>query len=413
MVVAYSGQAACTLLQYGCEAADQLVRAGSSPQDHTARTQAQDALLQPSLMLVAADAARAVVAISQLLRSETAVQQLYGDPGYERYDVSDARDKIHEQAGIAAGTACQYTLTLAGTLFRRLCDLGVGSGNLPPSFRLPSDIARALDAISGSQLLAASAVSLVDSPPVYTITGLTQQVQDRTCYSVRVACVSAVRAMLYWQLMREELAKVGGSAGKRVSGGLLRAMRHVAVRRLQVALLDQLAANAGMGEKLQEAGEGESCRRARSGGLAGEEQQQQQRQQQGEGWEGSSGTWWLAREEAKRRQLLGMNQVGGDGSQLEPGRTRQRTAGWLEDYHTHIVRATVVDWHGVEQQEAAAAGVPAGPPPLLAARLAARAAEALCRLCRGQGLGGAYAPAPEWQFAKAQVRWHPSGGTGY
>ncbi len=81
-----------------------------------------------------------------------------------------------------------------------------------------------------------------------------------------------------------------------------------------------------------------------------------------------------------------------------------RTAGWLEDYHSHIVHATVVDWHGVEQQQAAAAGVPAGPPPLLAARLAARAAEALCRLCRGQGLGGAYAPAPEWQFAKAEVR---------
>ncbi len=49
------------------------------------------------------------------------------------------------------------------------------------------------------------------------------------------------------------------------------------------------------------------------------------------------------------------------------------------------------------------ARVEARPPPLLVARLAARAAEALCRLCRGQGLEGAYAPAPEWELARAQV----------
>ncbi len=47
--------------------------------------------------------------------------------------------------------------------------------------------------------------------------------------------------------------------------------------------------------------------------------------------------------------------------------------------------------------------MPARPPALLTARLAARSAEALCRLCRGEGLEGAYSPAPEWEFATAEV----------
>ncbi len=167
---------------------------------------------------------------------------------------------------------------------------------------------------------------------------------------------------------------------------------------LQVALLDQLAAHAGLGAKLQ----GEEQQ--------GQQQGQRQRQGQGHqgtqggrGWEGSSGTWRLACEEARQGKLLGMDAEGGEGS---GEMTRSRTAGWLEDYHCHVVHVTVVDWHvaSLYEQRSVPIGVLARPPPLLAARLAARAAESLCRLCRGQGLGGAYAPAPEWQLGMTQVR---------
>ncbi len=122
------------------------------------------------------------------------------------------------------------------------------------------------------------------------------------------------------------------------------------------------------------------------------------------GWEGSSGTWWLAREGAAQGKLLGLDGRGAKGSRKAGKNARWKAAGWLEDYHCHIMRVTVQEWLTAEPGEAAAAGVPAAPPPLLVARLAARAAEALCRLCRGQGLGGVYTPAPEWQFATTRVR---------
>ncbi len=145
---------------------------------------------------------------------------------------------------------------------------------------------------------------------------------------------------------------------------------------LQVALLDQLAAHAGLGAELQR-----------------EEEQQGQGQQGAQGtrgWEGSSGTWWLACEEARQGKLLGAEE--------------SRRAGWLEDLHCQVVNATVVEWLAADDETAATVRVPARPPPLLAARLAARAAESLCRLCRGQGLEGAYAPAPEWELGMSQVR---------
>ncbi len=220
---------------------------------------------------------------------------------------------------------------------------------------------------------------------------------------------------------------------------------------LQVALLDRMAVHAGMGPELgagEEApveggkGRGEKHREAQEqeqrgfdaqerqgpstrvhaqAPVAGEpeggpherprgmEQQQEQQahgqeaparrlgQEQADGWEGSSGAWWFAREEAQQGQILG--------EEGEEGRAAcSKTAGWLEGRHCNIVAATLLDWQAAEEQQlAAAAGVPAAPPPILRARLAARAAEALCRLCRGKGLAGAYAPAPQWEFAIAQV----------
>ncbi len=178
--------------------------------------------------------------------------------------------------------------------------------------------------------------------------------------------------------------------------------RVLPVRLLQVALLDRMAVHAGMGAKLQD-DEGS----ATGGAQLGAQAREQQAAQAG-AWASSSGTWWLAQEEAKQGMLLGLDPLGGDGSFDGGTHTRSKTAGWLEDHHCHVVYATVAEWRLVAREPAlqrvvAEAGVPAGPPPLLAARYAARAAEVVCRLCRGEGLGGAYAPAPEWEFAMAQV----------
>ncbi len=85
------------------------------------------------------------------------------------------------------------------------------------------------------------------------------------------------------------------------------------------------------------------------------------------------------------------------------------TGGSLEDHHWDIVDVTVGAWLREQEQERLGVGFEGGlrgseaVPPLLAAQMAARSAEALCRLCRGQGLGWAYTPAPEWDFANCQV----------
>lgn len=70
------------------------------------------------------------------------------------------------------------------------------------------------------------------------------------------------------QAMQWALNGVAGPEGQRLAGGLMRALRHVAVRRMQAALLDQLAAHAGMGPALPEGSSPEE-----GSGQAGEHQQ--------------------------------------------------------------------------------------------------------------------------------------------
>ncbi len=252
-------------------------------------------------------------------------------------------------------------------------------------------------------MLAAAAAAVLDSPNCYEHGALSEGARARYCYDLQEASAVVLRVLPLLVELRTALrAPTWGTEGRRLAGVLALGMQHVAVRRLQVALLDQLAAHAGMGAKLQEAGEGGSCPQILLEGLEGEGQQQQQ----ADGWEGSSGTWWLAREEARRGRVLSLGPAGADGNSggEVPG---------LEDYHTRILRGSVAEWvAAAERDEAEAGWLLAAPPPLLAARLVARAAEALCRLCRGQGVGGAYAPAPEWLFAKsgvsARVEWQMS-----
>ncbi len=159
--------------------------------------------------------------------------------------------------------------------------------------------------------------------------------------------------------------------------------------RPQVGMLDLQAADAGLGAGLGEQGLGGG-----EGEAGGQGQGSHQTQQQMESLEGMGKVWWFAQEEVQRGQLLGVS----GSRQVGAG-----TLGWLEDQHVYVLCASFWTWYLEMCNRAAAGGTAVRPPPLLAARLAARAAEALCRLCRGQGLGGTYGPAPEWLCAKIQV----------
>ncbi len=157
-------------------------------------------------------------------------------------------------------------------------------------------------------------------------------------------------------------------------------------RGLQVAMLDQLAAHAGMGAEL---GDGSQARQGVQG--------MGQRQQGAEagGWGASGAAWWFPCKEAERGQIMGLIQD----DMVQIALTVER----LEEHYQITVNSTLFEWASVDKKLAAEAGVPAAPPPLLAARLAARAAEALCRLSRREGLGGARALVPGWRFAMKQV----------
>ncbi len=375
------------LLGHACEMVVVLrYHGGSSVHEQTA-DRAAAALWDRGLVDAVAAAALSVVATGQReLRESTATTDLTAD---------DLRYCL-EVVGDTALAVNRYLFFLADDAGRSLTALCT-KGRLPAQLPLPPEAVRALEALADSQLLAAAATSLVDSPAVSTLQG----VDHRVLYPVQSGCKFAGNTLLCMQQMQLVLYEAGGPEAQRLACGLLRAMRHVAVRRLQVALLDQLAVHAGMGPAMSEEGR-------RQEEEAGEQQQVASVWEAG-GWAGSSGAWWFAREEAQQGQMLGMDPAAGDGSCRAGQQASNDRAGVLEDFHCHIVQGTFGSWGGGVQERAAAAaaGVPVGPPPLLAARLAARAAEAVCRLCRGQGLKGAYAPAPEWKLAMAPVRRWP------
>ncbi|KAG2493676.1 hypothetical protein HYH03_008190 [Edaphochlamys debaryana] len=98
----------------------------------------------------------------------------------------------------------------------------------------------------------------------------------------------------------------------------------------------------------------------------------------GEG--GGQGRWWLPQLEAKVGHVIGTP---------VRGEWRARaTAGWLEQ--SHFFAWTLVSFAEGGSGSGSSARLP---------RLGPRALEALCRLYRGQGLGGAYAPQPTWYLA--------------
>ncbi len=401
-IVATAGRAAFVLLSHVSRATIYAV-----PTTHVVPTandcslRAVQALTERHLMRAVTGAARSMTATSEILRSETAVRQLSGAP----YELHAAAALLLSAAGSAAEAVCEYVRVVSELLWSCLHGVwttgggGVGQGGAGPSspWSIPFDIMDACEDFAGTQLLAAAAGAVLADPWVGQLQDATTAYQE-VCKQAHNAAFSCCRALVVAHTLWGSVVQRGGREERRLAAGLLRALRHRDVQRLQVALLDQLAVHAGMGAGLVEEAQGGEARQQQGG---------QQGQQDTGGWEGSSGTWWLAREGERQGKLLGLDSLGGEGSCCDSGSgAGGGSMPWrleMEDAHCHVLYGTLFDWVGVPDHLAAEAGVAPRPPPLLAARLAARAMEAACRLCRGQGLGGAYAPAPEWQLAKAQV----------
>ncbi len=380
-LVVTAGQAAFLLLIRSSNTACALHSISSSSKaDKRKATEALTAMAQRGFMKAAADAARAISVFTASMRAEAgepsqpASTSVITRHGHMWQFTGSAMAHLDGLGGTIADALCQCTWATALLALQHV-RAAEGRGTDPKAEPLGI-----LGSLVASGLLAAAAAAVLDCPCAAGLTHITLS---------RAAC-NAARAMTMLVAVQEKVAFHGGPEGRRLACGLMRAMRHEAVQRLQVALLDQLAAHAGMGAELGGGEEG--------GQEQGEQTQSQEAQGQADGWAGSSGAWWFAREEARRGELLGPR----DGEE-EPV-AGSPTAGWLEGRHCDIVTATLWAWRTAEElQLQEEAGVPAAPLPVLRARLAARAAEALCRLCRGQGLRGAYAPAPQWELAMARV----------
>ncbi len=386
----------------------------SSSADKEAAQKAAGETAQRPLIVAVAEAVWGMISVTALHRSDSGAPQ--EQPADPESDFTALARKHNASASFAAMAACRFTGIVVQHLLCSVQSKGLGRDGRPSPCKA-SVISPVVAALLDSQLLAAAATTVVASPDPYAAGGLTDAGRSQFCYQMHPASESLAQSLVHLRMLQEALKENGGREGRRLAVDLLRATRHDAVQRLQVALLDQLAAHAGMGAGLEEweQQQGEEGRQQRQPAETGRQQQQQQEEREEEvqqqqvrqaveqvagGWAGSSGSWWLAKAEACEGKLL----VAREGNERRQGeRSRGWTAGWLENYHCLIVTASLGDWKFAESPEAAAAGVPARPPPLLLARLAARATEALCRLCRGQGLGGAYAPAPEWTFCRFWV----------
>ncbi len=394
------GEAGFALLEKSFHMARVLTNSGpgSTQADKDLGEAAMSAMTQGSVLQAAATAARALVATAaQTTRSGTtsggalvrrkAAGIMYG------FDEQESIQCDTLMATAAAGV-CTYTWHVINLLHYRLDGVRSasqgstpvgGSGSASPLSSIPPGVAQLVESLVESQLLAAAAAAVLDCPNALAVGRLEGELTTDACGMLCGAAIWLARSVVNLNTIEGKLWTARVPGARPLAAKLLRAARHTAVVRLQVALLDQLAAHAGMGAELERE--------------AGQREEVGQGQEQVGAWAGSSGSWWFAREEARRGQLLGVVK-----------QARGQTAGLLEDHHCTIVLGAFRRWCAeTETQLGAEAGVPVRPPPLLAARLVARAAEALCRLCRGQGLGGAYAPAPMWSFAKCQVCWLPRG----
>ncbi len=372
------------------------VMGGSSKSGQDLGQKALSAMAQRSFMKAVVEASRGMAATAAYVRAAADAQ---GVPAAKYpvkqinscvFDMDPVTQHQYMLTGLNAAATSRYASFMAQLLLHRLGDtlLTLGGRTGP---KIPQAASQLADSLAASDLLAVAAAAILNTPNAMAIQGEAKMISDNLCRDVHLASHDAAQALMRIGTNRRSVEALRGPEGRRLACALLRATRHAAVRRLQVALLDQLAAHAGMAAELGDGDKGQGLQHQGPG------------VNQADGWEGGSGAWWFAREEARQGQLLGL--APGQAGEAE----RRRTAGWLEEYHCRIVSAAFWEWGTASPELAGEAGVPAAPPPVLTARLAARAAEALCRLYRGKGLGGAYAPAPGWSYAPAQVGCFRSG----
>lgn len=164
--------------------------------------------------------------------------------------------------GTTASTMCVYAQGTAQGVYDHLKDY-------PDRRQVPPEVTHILDALAESQLLGAAAATLVDAPNIFAAADLSADVREAFLEDIRHAADAVAMAVHSFAKLRSDLAERWGPQGQTLAAGVARALGHEAVKRLQVALLDQLAVEAGMGLALGEGCEVEEAGRAAAAGRGG------------------------------------------------------------------------------------------------------------------------------------------------
>ncbi len=243
----HASKAAFLLLHNAASWFGELTTHGSRVSGNHVATAAAAALTSTSLATAAAKAARGAVATAVQLRSEVAArqrqqQQQQLSPGPLEQDMTRLCAECQGMAAQAGRAVGVYAMVLAQILFYRVMGarggLEAALGSMPfqsaATMHIPAEAVELVQAWEDSELLAAAAVAVLDSPPVYDSDLLfSEQERDRLCAAVQDASFETTRAMFY---LREvvQVAQAAGPDGRRLAARVTAMTRHVAVRRLQV-----------------------------------------------------------------------------------------------------------------------------------------------------------------------------------
>lgn len=208
--------------------------AGSSKADQELAHKVTSALAQRGFVGAVADAARAMAATAAALRSEATARDPTGELGTLSYE--------HDVFVVKrAAVLCQYAKALAQEVYDQVKrdreEGGSGSGGTRQQSVaqfVPSSVSHLIEALVDSELLAAAASAVLDSPNVLKDEQCPSGTAKFVCRSVLTVTVIAADVMGLLQTARTRLAGRGGAEPRRLAVGLLRAARHEAVQRLQV-----------------------------------------------------------------------------------------------------------------------------------------------------------------------------------
>ncbi|KXZ53741.1 hypothetical protein GPECTOR_6g658 [Gonium pectorale] len=319
-------------------------------------------LTEPAFLQATAGASRSIVVVAAFLTSP-------GAPRALGLDLDDGAGI----AGEAATTCGQWAVAGADYLrfgLQFTFDRFDRSHPQAISPALVETVCDQLDALCSSELIPAVAALVLDTPEIAAAAE-----RERVLFALNYALRCTLQPMADAQMLMARLGDVPGPRPAAAVACLAQALHHPDVLRLQMAALERVLVHAGLEGAL--------------GSVSGRSPET---------------AWWLLREEARLGKVCGLT-IGGEptaapGEQNDP----EHTAGWLEDDHCYAIMGSVCLWNVNEAlaggPSSAASGLDTGKPP---SSCVTRVAEAMARLCRGQGLAGAYTPTPEWEFARLML----------